>query len=68
MVAERLTMMISEDKYKELVRMPRDEAVKEMIAMKPEILKCRQIYRAKPCSSEFNLDNGTAFWIEYLYG
>lgn len=68
-MVERLSMMISEAQYKELVQMPRDEAVKKMVEMKPEILKCRQIYRAKALSSELVGPGGTtAFWIEYLYG
>ncbi len=60
-MANRMAKLISHERYAELVRMPRKEAEKEMIAEKPEILSGRAIYMAKAVE-----ENGT-FYIDYVY-
>ena len=54
-------MMISEEKCKELVRMPKDEAKKWMIANRPQVLDFRYIHTARP------MEIDGKFCIEYLY-
>ena len=61
-MAERFAVLISEELYKELVKMPRNEAKKRMLAEKPEILKCRTIYSCHAVEAQ------GLFYIDYLFG